>query len=211
MDENWLMRSEDSKARRKKPGLCPVCLKRLAKNARGTRYERRCKNCRASFQKALKCLDCGTHRVWQGPEGTACKGCGRTVVEGDGRVMRLDLVSAHDVWRRLRTDFPELIEATEFDQNSVHLTLGELERFANEAISLGDFPALQRAYDFIVALAADSDSLHPDVLNAIQVSFLEGLSFAHSRNGEKAKSVLPPILKGMWDRQMAHNRRIGWK
>lgn len=204
------MRGQDDKARRKKPGLCPVCLGKLVKNARGTRYERRCLKCRATLQKTLKCLDCGTKRVWQGPEGRACKGCGRKVLEGDGWVMRLDLVSAHDVWRRIRADFPELEEAIEYDKDSVHMSLGELESFANQAIGRGDFLALERAYAFVYELASKPDSLHPDVQNAIQVSFLEGLNFGHARNGEKAKELLPAVLKGLWERQMAHNRSIGW-
>ena len=180
------------------------------KTARGARYERRCLSCCATFQKTLKCLDCGTNRVWQGPEGTACKGCGRKALEGDGWIMRLDLVSAHDVWRRIKADFPELAEAIEYDKDSVHMSLGELESFANRAIACGDFPTLERAYAFVLDLALEGEELHPNVLNAIHVSFLEGLNFGHIRNGEKAKDLLPDVLKGMWERQMAHNRSIGW-
>lgn len=203
------MRGQDDKARRKKPELCPVCLAKLAKNARGTRYERRCLNCRASFQKLLKCLDCGTSRVWQGPEGTACKGCGRTAPDGDGWVVRKDLLTAHDVWRRIKAEFPELEEVIEYDRDSVHMSLGELETFANQAIASGDFSTLERTYAFVLGLASEADSLHPDVLKAIHVAFLEGLNFGHTRNGEKAKDLLPAVLKGMWERQMTHNRSIG--
>ena len=204
------MRGQDDKARRKKPGLCPVCLARLAKNARGTRYERRCLNCRATFQKTHKCLDCGTSRVWQGPEGTACKGCGRHAPGGDGWVERMDLLTAPDVWRRIKVEFPELAEVIEYDKDSVHLSLGELEKSANQAIARGDFLALERIYAFVLGLASEADNLHPDVLNAIHVSFLESLNFGHTRNGEKAKDLLPAVLKGMWERQMAHNRSLGW-
>ncbi|MDJ0946842.1 MAG: hypothetical protein QNJ30_25620 [Kiloniellales bacterium] len=204
------MRGQDDKARRKKPGLCPVCLAKLEKNARGTRFERRCLNCRATFQKMLKCLDCGTSRVWQGPEGTVCKGCGRKVLEGDGWVVRRDLLTAQDVWRCIKAEFPELEEAIEYDRDSVHLSLGELEILANQAIARGDFSALERTYAFVLGLASEADRLHPSVLSAIHVSFLEGLNLGHTRNGEKAKELLPAVLKAMWERQMAHNRSIGW-
>ena len=182
----------------------------LAKNARGTRYERRCLKCRANFQKLLKCLDCGTARVWQGPEGTACKGCGRTAPDGDGWVERTDHLTAHDVWRRIKAEFPDLEAAIEYDRDSAHMSLEELAIFANRAIARGDVSALERTYAFVLGLAAEADNLHPDVLKAIHAAFLEGLNFGHSRNGEKAKELLPAVLKGMWERQMAHNRSLGW-
>lgn len=210
MDETSVMRGQDDKARRKKPGHCPVCLAKLVKNARGSRYERRCLGCRASFQKLLKCLDCGTSRVWQGPEGIACKGCGRTAPDGEGWVERRDLVTAQDTWRRIKAEFPELEAAIEYDRDSAHMCLGELEIFANQAIARGDFATLERTYAFVLDLASEADNLHPDVLKAIHAAFLEGLNFGHTRNGEKAKELLPAVLKGMWERHMAHNRSLGW-
>jgi len=65
---------------RKRSGRCPVCIERLKKNSRGTRYERCCRNCNAVLQADSRCNRCGTHRIWRGPQGVRCKGCGQEVV-----------------------------------------------------------------------------------------------------------------------------------
>jgi len=66
----------DSKASRKKSGNCPVCSSSLDKNSKGTRYRRECVSCKSRYDKELKCGRCATNRVWSGPKGMFCKGCG---------------------------------------------------------------------------------------------------------------------------------------
>ena len=66
----------DSKANRKKSGNCPVCTSNLDKNSKGTRYLRECSNCKSRYDKDIKCGRCNTNRVWSGPKGAFCKGCG---------------------------------------------------------------------------------------------------------------------------------------
>lgn len=39
---------------------------------------------------------------------------------------------------------------------------------------------------------------------------LTGLNFENKENGAKAKALLPPVLKDMWEAQIEHNRKIGW-
>ena len=67
---------------RKRSGRCPVCLAKLNKNAKRTRYEHSCRKCGASLQPTPNCRSCGTARVWVGPGGSRCKGCGKPAPRG---------------------------------------------------------------------------------------------------------------------------------
>jgi hypothetical protein len=68
----------DSRRQIKRSGVCPLCLERLKKNARGTRYERCCQACRAQWQPDLKCLHCSGEAIWSGAGRSICKRCGRS-------------------------------------------------------------------------------------------------------------------------------------
>ncbi len=70
----------DSRADRKNHRHCPVCKAKLKKIAKGTRYGRQCSNCHATLAKEFKCYHCGTNRVWRGPEGLFCHGCGKEYI-----------------------------------------------------------------------------------------------------------------------------------
>ena len=65
---------------RKNTRKCPVCTKNLHKIGKGTRYENRCSNCNAVLAKELICTYCNTNRVWRGPEGIYCHGCGKQYI-----------------------------------------------------------------------------------------------------------------------------------
>ena len=58
---------------------CPVCKTKLKRIAKGTRHENQCSNCNATLAKELKCKQCNSHRVWRGPQGIFCQGCGSKV------------------------------------------------------------------------------------------------------------------------------------
>ena len=114
-------------------------------------------------------------------------------------------------FRRLLLDhFPELAEEVEDDHGLVHLQMGVLERLANRSIKSGDFATLGKIYEFVADMARHQSEVHPSVVNAIHVSFLEGLNFTNRSYGEQAKSLLPDVLLDMWNAQMEHNHRIGW-
>ena len=112
--------------------------------------------------------------------------------------------------RLLLQHFPELSEVLAEDAGLLHVEMGALESFANHCIKDGDDTGLQRAYEFVADLARHRAEIHADVLNAIHVSFLEGLNFGDRRHGERAKALLPAVLRQMWSAQMEHNRKIGW-
>ena len=107
-------------------------------------------------------------------------------------------------------EFPQLRTDVDGFEDLTHLVTGALERLANEFIRAGDLQELQGIFEFVAYLARHSSQLHPNVLNALHVSFLEGLQFEHPRHGKAAKAALPPVLRQMWEAQMEHNRKIGW-
>ena len=74
---------EDKHGLRKQPGRCPLCLSRLKKNKKGTRYLRTCKQCRAQLKPELRCPSCSTNRVWSRPGEVRCKGCGYEVMRNE--------------------------------------------------------------------------------------------------------------------------------
>jgi hypothetical protein len=112
--------------------------------------------------------------------------------------------------RLLLKHFPSLEVEVEDDAGLIHLEMAALERLANVYIKAGDFSGLKETYEFVGDLARHKKELHPDVLNAIHVSFLEGLNFENRKHGAEAKRLLPPVLTAMWKAQMEHNRKIGW-
>ena len=65
---------------RKDPRRCPVCTAKLNKIRKGTRYQNKCNFCKAVLAKELKCRHCNTNRVWRGPKGVYCHGCGHNYV-----------------------------------------------------------------------------------------------------------------------------------
>jgi hypothetical protein len=73
---------KDSMSDRKKSGICPVCLTKLKKNEKRTRYERCCHACGSVLQNNRICFSCGTSRVWVGKSGAICKGCGKKQING---------------------------------------------------------------------------------------------------------------------------------
>ncbi|MES9853611.1 MAG: hypothetical protein ABW170_17480 [Candidatus Thiodiazotropha sp. L084R] len=106
--------------------------------------------------------------------------------------------------------FPEVSEEIEDDEGLIHLEMGSLERLVNHCIENESFDYLNKIYEFIGDLARHQREVEPGIINAINVSFLEGLNFDNRKNGEKAKKLLPPVLLQMWKAQMEHNRKIGW-
>ena len=67
---------KDKLAPRKDPKRCPVCTKKLNKTGKKTRHKHECDYCHAVLAKELTCIYCNTNRVWRGPMGSFCHGCG---------------------------------------------------------------------------------------------------------------------------------------
>lgn len=70
---------KDKHALRKQTGYCPVCIARLKKNKKGTRYFNSCEQCKAQLKSEIQCPHCSTNRVWGKRDELRCKGCGNEV------------------------------------------------------------------------------------------------------------------------------------
>ena len=68
--------SVDARSMRKGAKRCPICTASIHKVSKGTHYERRCRECLATFAKELYCNRCNSNRVWRGKQGIYCQGCG---------------------------------------------------------------------------------------------------------------------------------------
>jgi hypothetical protein len=101
---------------------------------------------------------------------------------------------------------PDIVD---FD-DLTHLVTGAVCRYADALIASGDMKALARVFDFFACLTRHSRQVDPAILNAISVSFLEGVRLDHPVHGQEATRILPPVLRQMRDAQFEHNRRIGW-
>src|SRR6266508_331396 len=121
-----------------------------------------------------------------------------------------NLVDEREFRRLLIKHFPELEAEVMADVGLLHMEMAALERLANRSIQTGNLQQLKKTFEFAGDLARHQKELHPDVINAIHVSFLEGLNFANADYGGEAKALLPPVLLEMWNAQMEHNRKIGW-
>lgn len=66
-------------AERKRSSKCPICLHRLQKKKKRSRYLNRCDHCHAQLNPMICCLHCRTFRVWTSPNESRCKGCGKVV------------------------------------------------------------------------------------------------------------------------------------
>ena len=66
---------------RKIKDRCPACLQRLPRISSGTRKMRHCDSCGSTYRPDRSCPSCSTNRVWSGPLGDFCHGCGRELAE----------------------------------------------------------------------------------------------------------------------------------
>ncbi len=64
----------------KRPGHCPVCQEKLKVDGRSVSTKTACQHCKSYLRSRLRCRSCGTKRVWAGPNGARCRGCGNIFV-----------------------------------------------------------------------------------------------------------------------------------
>ncbi len=104
--------------------------------------------------------------------------------------------------------FPELSEKlhNETWDGLLHLQVGVFSRLAQDAIDRGDRDAWQRVSQVFLDLWRDCT---PDVKNALNVSFLEHLSFSDSNKPRSwAYQAMPRAMREAWDEMETYNRKI---
>ena len=90
--------------------------------------------------------------------------------------------------------FPELATALAEDAESLHAQIGTLASAGRSAITRGDGTFLERLFSFTEDVLSRT-RLHPEIPNAVVISFLVPADFTASELGREAWQSLPQKLK----------------
>lgn len=90
--------------------------------------------------------------------------------------------------------FPKLATRLAEEAELIHLQMGTLGTAAREAIENGDFVFLKNLSEFLEDVLV-RPKLHPEIENAMTISFLAAAEFEKSTNGRQAWKTLPDHLK----------------
>ena len=112
--------------------------------------------------------------------------------------------TADDFRRLALAEFPELHDAFELDAGLLHLQMHAFTRLAQAAKGRGDWETYARCMRLADELWRQPDH---ELLNALNVSFLEHLDFDGPR-GPTAWEHLTPALRDGWQAMRAYNERL---
>ena len=109
--------------------------------------------------------------------------------------------------------FPETTEEVQYYKGLLHLEMAALRRLADKAIETGDLKRLENIYEFLADIMKNPRNVHPDVENAINVSFVENLEvdFANSKYGQEAERIMPDVIRKMWQEMMQYMKDLSHK
>ncbi len=114
---------------------------------------------------------------------------------------KVNLIGEPELRELLAREFPELEEELAENAGLVHLYMGALRRFVEECAAASSRRGRAiAALTFLEGLAA-AGTLHPDVENAVYVSFLEDIELPPNL-------LLPARLSEMQKEMEEHNRRL---
>ena len=179
-------RGSSASKQRRNPANCPVCLEPLRRTADGGRLRRSCIACGATIQPQKRCSKCQAQSIWEGRGGAACRSCGL-----HGRKESVIAVNDHGIGAtladagfltRLAVRFPDIAASVdECSLGLLHLEMGIFASATQQAISAEDVATVQCHFEFVDELLQNAGS---DLVNAINVSYLEHLSF-DGRHGKR--------------------------
>jgi hypothetical protein len=104
--------------------------------------------------------------------------------------------------------FPELVEELHDDprEGLLHVQMGVFFHRAQDSIDAGDREAWKRITEGFMNLWRDCT---PDVINALNVSFLEHLDFTDDKKPRSwAYKAMPQEMREAWDEMEAYNRKL---
>jgi hypothetical protein len=104
--------------------------------------------------------------------------------------------------------FPQLREDVDEYPDLIHLQMAALRRLLDASIKDDSRALVKQIFDFVGAVARNRQNIHPDVENAIYVSFLEYLDFDATPAGRYAHSILPAVLEELRLEMADHNRTL---
>jgi hypothetical protein len=105
-------------------------------------------------------------------------------------------------------EFPHLVEKLHDDtwEGLLHVQMGVFSRWAQDSIDAGDQGAWKQITEVFMHLWHDCT---PDVINALNVSFLEHLDFTEDkRHRSWAYKAMPQEMRKAWDEMEAYNRKL---
>jgi hypothetical protein len=126
-------------------------------------------------------------------------------------MLRTDLLAEPVVWSLMRERFPWVEEERgDIGEGLVHLEFAALRRGVERAADSADCAGAISILSFVEELLADSKRLHPDVINAIEVSFVEDLFLGEVPQAAFIEPLLPPLVRVVWTTIAdAHEKRSG--
>ena len=110
-----------------------------------------------------------------------------------------------DFYRIVTQTFPELQAELDEDPGLLHVQMGTFARFTEQAKVRGDWSTYRQCIALADALWQAPD---PGLLNALNVSYLETLSF-DGPQGDLAWSHVPPSLRIGWQEMQAYLDGLG--
>lgn len=96
--------------------------------------------------------------------------------------------------------FPKLSLQLAEEPEDIHLQMGALGTAAREAIENGDLGFLQSLFEFLESVLV-RPKLHPEIENAVAISFLAPIDFEKSETGRRAWKLLPNHLKDVLQKE----------
>lgn len=118
------------------------------------------------------------------------------------------MIIAKEAISKIETEFPELIDDLhdEVNEGLLHLQIAEFYRLAQKAIDNGDKAKLGKVYELFRFLFLNGS---PDLINALNVSFLEHLNITDGKKKRAwAYEAMPPLIKKAFDEMAEYNRKI---
>ena len=115
-------------------------------------------------------------------------------------MLRTDLLREPEVWALMCRRFPWVDEERgEIGEGLIHLDFAALRHGVERAADSNDVGAASDVLTFIEELVDKLDVLHPDVDNALDVSFLEDLYLSEESQRDFAATLLLPKTKARWN------------
>ena len=114
-------------------------------------------------------------------------------------MLRDDLIGEPEVWAMMVARFPWVeVERGDIGDGLIHLEFAALRSGVEAAAAPKDVKAALPILSFVENLYSDA-RLHPDVLNAIDVSFVEDLYLSEEHQRDFAEGLLGPHTRARWD------------
>jgi hypothetical protein len=118
------------------------------------------------------------------------------------------MISGEEAISKIEGEFPELVVVLhdEINEGLLHLQVAEFSRVAQKAIDDGDKAKLAKIYVLFKFLFLNGS---PELINALNVSFLEHLNVSDGKKKRAwAYAAMPPLMKKAFDEMAEYNRRI---